>query len=117
MPFSASSEVPDIDGFEVSQRYHHFLRSGDEEALFQVVEHNAWDVVSMAALVALYGEPLTTLHDHDLVELARTLKRARAWDQARHVAELAVRRAGTPEAYRVRGEIAKSPRRPGAGAG
>ncbi len=62
----------------------------------------------MAALVGLYGEPLTTLHDHDLVGLAQTLRRARALDQAQIAADQAVFRAGSPEARRVRGEIAKA---------
>ena len=48
-----------------------------------VVEHNAWDVASMAALVGLYGEPFDLLHPGDLVGLARTLERARALDARR----------------------------------
>lgn len=99
---------PDIEGFEVCARYAHFLRSGDEEALRAVVDHNALDVVSMVALVALYGEPLTTLHDEDLIGLARVFARAKALDQARVAAERAVARAFDPEARRVRGEIAKA---------
>jgi hypothetical protein len=98
----------DIDGGDVAARYGHFLRTGDESALAAVVEHNAWDVVSMAALVGLYGEPLTTLHDEDLVGLARTLRRARALEAAQVAADRAVERGAGPEARRVRGEIAKA---------
>jgi uncharacterized protein len=98
----------DIDGGDVAARYSHFLRTGDEEALRAVVDHNAYDVVSMAALVGLYGEPLTTLHDEDLVGLARTFRRARALDQARVAAERAVELGAGPEALRVRGELAKA---------
>lgn len=98
----------DIDGGDVPARYGHFLRTGDEEALRAVVEHNAWDVVSMAALVGLYGEPLSTLHDEDLIGLARTLRRARAFEQAQAAADRAVLRGAGPEARRIRGQIAKA---------
>jgi len=99
---------PDIAGAEVAARYAHFLRSGDEEALRAVVDHNAFDVVSMAALVALYGEPLASLHNEDLIGLARVLARAKALDQAQQAADAAVARAFDPEALRVRGEVAKA---------
>lgn len=98
----------DIDGGDVAPRYFHFLRTGDESALRTVVDHNAWDVVSMAALVGLYGEPLGMLHRDDLPSLARTYHRARALDQAELAAEAAVSSGSGPEALRVRGEIAKA---------
>jgi hypothetical protein len=98
----------DIDGGEVAPRYGHFLRTGDETALSAVVEHNYWDVVSMAALVGLYGEPVGILHEEDLVGLARTLRRARALDRAQEVAEAAVVMGAGPEALRVRAQIAKA---------
>jgi uncharacterized protein YprB with RNaseH-like and TPR domain len=99
---------PDIAGIDIAPRYAHFLRSGDESALEQVVEHNAWDVVSMAALVGLYGEPFDLLHEQDLVGLARTLKRARAFDEAERAASVALERGAGPEARRAHGEIAKA---------
>jgi len=98
----------DIDGAEVPQRYAHYLRTGDAEGLSAVVEHNAWDVTSMAALVGLYGEPLDRLDPRDLAALALTLKRARALDAAHQAAEEAVARAGDPAALRARAEIAKA---------
>src|SRR5262249_1713060 len=98
----------DIDGGDVAPRYSHFLRTGDESALRCVIDHNAWDVVSMAALVGLYGEPLGTLHHDDLVGLAQTYRRARALDAAEAAADAAVSRGGGAEAHRVRGLIAKS---------
>jgi uncharacterized protein YprB with RNaseH-like and TPR domain len=98
----------DIDGADVAPRYAHFLRTGDESSLRCVVDHNAWDVVSMAALVGLYGEPLGMLHGEDLVGLARTYRRGRAFEQAEEAAEVAVRRGAGPEGLRVRGEIAKA---------
>ena len=99
---------PDIAGIDIAPRYAHFLRSGDESVLEQVVEHNAWDVVSMAALVGLYGEPFDLLHERDLVGLARTLKRARAFDEAERAASHALERGAGPEARRAHGEIAKA---------
>ena|ERR1041385_1302506 len=98
----------DIDGGDVAPRYGHFLRTGDESVLRAVMDHNAWDVVSMAALLGLYGEPVDGLHGQDLVGLARTYRRARAFEEAVKVADVAVRRGAGPEALRVRGEIAKA---------
>ena len=99
---------PDIDGGDIAARYSHFLRSGDEEALRGVVDHNALDVMSMAALMALYGEPLSTLHDRDLVGLARTFKRAGALERADQAAHAAVERGAGPDALRVLAQIAKA---------
>src|SRR5450432_550006 len=99
---------PDIAGVDIAPRYAHFLRTGDDSVLEQVVEHNAWDVVSMAALVGLYGEPFEMLHERDLLGLARTLKRARAFDQAERAATVALERGAGPEAHRAHGEIAKA---------
>jgi uncharacterized protein YprB with RNaseH-like and TPR domain len=99
---------PDIEGGEIPARYSHFLRTGDEDALAAVVEHNAWDVASMAALVGLYGEPFTMLHPEDLLGMARTLKRAGALSEADRAAETALERGAGPEALRVRGTIAKA---------
>lgn len=98
----------DIDGGDVAPRYAHFLRTGDESALAAVVQHNFWDVISMAALVGLYGEPVGVLHEGDLVGLARTFQRARALDAAQRVADVAVERGAGAEALRVRARIAKA---------
>jgi uncharacterized protein YprB with RNaseH-like and TPR domain len=98
----------DIPGAEIAPRYGHFLRTGDGEALRPVVDHNAWDVVSMAALVGLYGERMPDLHAGDLIGVARTLRRARAFEHALSVADVAVERGAGPEALRARGEIAKA---------
>jgi len=100
----------DVPSSEVSACYLHFLRTGDARALVGVVEHNAWDVVSMVALVGLYGEPLegTELDAVDLVGVARTLKRAGSVDRAYEVADAAHVRGGGLEAIRARAEIAKA---------
>lgn len=99
---------PDIAGIDIAPRYAHFLRTGDDSVLEQVIEHNAWDVVSMAALVALYGEPFELLHERDLLGLAHTLKRARAFDEAERAATAALERGAGPEARKAHGEIAKA---------
>lgn len=99
----------DVPSGEVSACYLHFLRTGDARALLGVVEHNAWDVVSMAALVGLYGEPLegTQLEAEDLVGVARTLVRAGEVDRAFAVADEAHARGAGNEGLRARAEIAK----------
>jgi uncharacterized protein len=97
----------DVDGGDVPARYAHFLRTGDEEALRQVVEHNAWDVVSMAALVGLYGEPFDLLHGDDLVGFAQTMKRAGALAVAERAADRALE-LGATRALKVRGDVHKA---------
>ncbi|MBX3181847.1 MAG: ribonuclease H-like domain-containing protein [Polyangiaceae bacterium] len=87
----------DVEGAEIAARYAHFLRSGDEGALTQVVQHNLWDVASMVALVGLYGEPLEALHPLDLVGAARTFQRGNNMAAAQAAAERALARgAGAP---------------------
>jgi uncharacterized protein len=98
----------DIDGAEAPGRYAHYLRTGDATPLEAVVEHNVWDVVSMAALVGLYGEPNLAFPDGDLTSLARTLHRARSLDRALAAAELAVARGGSLAARRARAQILKA---------
>jgi uncharacterized protein YprB with RNaseH-like and TPR domain len=99
----------DVESRDVSECYLHFLRTGDARGLLAVVEHNAWDVVTMASLVGVYGAPL---HDglaaEDLVGVARTMRRAGALDRASAVADAAVERSSNPESLRARAEIAKA---------
>jgi hypothetical protein len=97
----------DVDGGDVPARYAHFLRTGDEEALRQVVEHNAWDVVSMAALVGLYGEPFDLMHGEDLVGFAKTMMRAGALAVAERAADRALE-LGARSALKVRGDVHKA---------
>lgn len=110
------SRVDDVAGADVVACYAHFLRTGDAEALLGVVEHNERDVLSMIALVALYGEPLGGargatgggLSPEDLADAARTLRRAGAIGEALELAEAAVERGGGAVARRARGDIAKA---------
>jgi len=100
----------DVPSGEVCACYLHFLRTGDPRALMGVVDHNAWDVVSMAAMVALYGEPLegTQLEAADLVGVARTLKRAGEKEKAFEIADSAVQKGAGEAGTRARAEIAKA---------
>ena len=101
--------IDDVASGDVSACYLHFLRTGEAGALLGVIEHNAWDVVAMAAMVGLYGEPLHgELAVADVVGVARTLRRAGALDRARAAAEVAVEREATPESLRARADIAKA---------
>jgi uncharacterized protein YprB with RNaseH-like and TPR domain len=101
--------VDDVPSCEIPARYGHFLRSGDGAAIRAVCDHNLWDVVSMAALVATYasaidaldregneagdvGEP-ESLAGRDLVGVARTLHRAGDARRARIAATKAIDRA------------------------
>lgn len=98
----------DIDGSEVAAMYTHFLRHSDASGLAAVVSHNFWDVVSMVALVGLYGQRLPPLVARDLAGLARTLKRAGAISHAEQAAQAACEQGGGSDAWRVRAELAKS---------
>jgi uncharacterized protein YprB with RNaseH-like and TPR domain len=106
--------VDDVASGDVSACYLHFLWTGDARALLGVIEHNAWDVVAMVALVGLYGESLpaqSRLAAEDLAGLARTLRRAGALDRAMETAEAAVDRSdgdATHEPLRARADIAKA---------
>ncbi len=100
----------DVPSGEVSGRYLHFLRTGDEGALLGVVEHNAQDVITMAALVGVYGEPLeaSSLRPADLVGVAPTLRRAGDRERAFAVATLAKQRGAGAASLRARAEIARA---------
>jgi hypothetical protein len=100
----------DVPSGEVSACYLHFLRTGQTRSLLGVIEHNAWDVVAMAALVGLYGEPLegTQLAADDLAGVAKTLLRAGHRERAFEVASRAVDAGGGEVSLRARAEIAKA---------
>ncbi len=44
--------IGDVPGFEIPERYFHFVRSGDARPLAAVLEHNRLDLVSLAALTS-----------------------------------------------------------------
>jgi hypothetical protein len=100
--------VGDIDGALVAAAYCHYLRSGDDSGLGQVLEHNTLDVASMAALVGLYGQPVPDVDVRDLPSVSRTYRKAKALDRAKDVADLAVQRGGGGLALRARAEVQKA---------
>ncbi len=114
--------VGDVAGADIAAIYGHYLRSGDEDALAPVVEHNLLDVVSMVALVGLYGEPLEAwvsppdagvrrapgLVATDLAAAAKVVKRAGDLDRALAFAESSVRAGAGAFGRRVRGDLLKA---------
>lgn len=110
--------VGDIAGADIGAAYWHWLRTGRDETMRSVVDHNAWDVYAMAALLGLYGRPLAPalepgaargLHDF-LPQVAWTLQRAGASAEARDVADRAVAEQGSTLAHFTRARIAKAMR-------
>jgi uncharacterized protein len=112
--------VGDVAGGDIVATYAHFLRTGDDEALLGVVEHNGADVLTMVALVGLYGEPLgertegeidyapAALDGSDLAAAASVLRRAGAYEKADTLANASLSRGGGAQARRARGDIAKA---------
>lgn len=104
--------VDDVCGADIVAIYHHYVRARDLAALEPVVQHNRLDVVSMAALVSLYGEPLdtwaTSLHATDIAAASRVAKRAGDLDRALAFAEVSVERGGGADGHRARGDVARA---------
>jgi uncharacterized protein len=98
----------DIPGEEIGPLYSHFLRTGDRNALLPVALHNEWDVLTMVALVGLYGEPLGQMSGADLLGVAETLSRARDYEQAERAAEQAMNQGHAVEALALRARLNKS---------
>jgi uncharacterized protein len=98
----------DISGAEIAPRYHHFLRTQDPSGLVAVMEHNAWDVESMVALVGLYGAPVGLLHPEDLAQMGAALGRAKDTEWGLELAEKALAQGAGCEAERTRGLLHKA---------
>lgn len=101
----------DIPGAEIAPRYGHFLRTGDEDALRAVVDHNAWDVLSMVGLVALYGERLgsdelaSLEHADDWLGLAQTFGRAKSFERAQSATARALQSGVGPDGLRLSAKL------------
>jgi uncharacterized protein len=97
--------VGDVPGFEIPDRYFHFLRSGDARPLEPVLEHNRLDLVSLAAVtaraanMAIQGDGACR-DDAEALALGRIYERAQALDRA----ESCYRRAVLSDEADVRGE-------------
>jgi uncharacterized protein len=85
----------DVPGWAIPAIYFRYLRDGDPTGLSRVVEHNAHDLVALAALLARLAEGFRELRrtddprDHlSYAEVAaRAGDEARAWEFARAAAE------------------------------
>jgi uncharacterized protein len=98
-----------IESADVVGRYRAFLRTGEGALLDDVVVHNAADVMTLVALVALYDDPVASFCPADLVVLARTLSRAGAAAEALAVLEAASLRAGAgPDLLAARADAASA---------
>ena len=69
----------DIPGWEIPQRYFDWLSTRDPDLLVDILEHNRWDIVSMAALASLLtgvlsGREAHARHPGDLLAAARLLQ-------------------------------------------
>lgn len=98
----------DIHGADIAPRFAHFLRTGDAECLRPVVEHNAWDVLTMAALVGLYGEPEPALGAEDLAGYAGAVARGGAHELASNTVDRALEAGGGAAARRISARLAKA---------
>lgn len=103
----------DIDGFEIPDLYWSYLREGRAELLSPIIEHNANDVVALAALLAVLAERYAELHGEDdpRDQLARARVALRSSDLnraelfARAAAEGGGRRSDTVDAFELMGRV------------
>jgi uncharacterized protein YprB with RNaseH-like and TPR domain len=118
------TRVGDVAGEEVAACYFQWLRSSEPGELLPVVRHNALDVLSMVALVGLYGESLSgssldaraaqasarreQLHPDDIAGAARVLARAGELELAEAYVEASLSRGGGAAALSLRGDLAKA---------
>jgi hypothetical protein len=99
---------PDVSGAEVAARYAHFLASGDDGELDEVVRHNQHDVLSLVALTGLYGEPLERFDGEELAAAAGVLSRAGELERASAWAREAMRRGASAAGLRARAHVHKA---------
>jgi uncharacterized protein len=84
----------DVPSFEIPARYFHFLRTGDASGVAPVLEHNRYDLVSLAALMShalwLAGEgPEACREPAEQLALGQLYERAGDIPAARHAFEVA----------------------------
>ncbi len=84
--------VGDVDGGEIPELYWQFLRSGDGALLGPILEHNAHDVVALAAIMARLAAGFDGEGEHDpetRVGFAEVARRNRDPERALHFARAA----------------------------
>jgi len=77
----------DVPGFEIPSRYFHYVRSGDARPLQVVLEHNRFDIVSLAMLTARAAQlleegPAAAMTAREAFGLGRLYERAGLMDDA-----------------------------------
>ncbi len=85
----------DLPGSEVPQRYFSFLRTGREELLQDILDHNAQDIASLCVLLshmaALYEQPEQMSFSEDVYAMGRALEKEKHPERARRCYTLARR--------------------------
>jgi uncharacterized protein YprB with RNaseH-like and TPR domain len=86
----AFSRADDLPGHLVPQAWFDFVRRGAVQKVPAILEHNRWDLVSLARLAAvlarIYGEPGHA--DSDVLAVAKShLRRGREREALRHLTE------------------------------
>jgi uncharacterized protein YprB with RNaseH-like and TPR domain len=112
----------DIDGAEIPDRYWEYVRGDDGSRLAPVIEHNANDLIALAAILVVLVERYETLGaDHapeDRLGVAEVAQRAADPERAARYAEAAAEAGGpedvTADAWWLAAELA---RKRGAGDG
>ncbi len=87
----------DIDGAEIPEVYFDYLRGAEGSTLVPVIEHNAEDLVALAALLGTLGERIAAIRDEDdprdLLGFAQLSARAGDVDRALGFARATIRGA------------------------
>jgi uncharacterized protein len=96
----------DVPGFEIPERYFHFVRSGDASALEGVLEHNRRDLLSLAGLTSrlleiVRGGPDYADNAREALALGHVYARARAEERAITAFERAVTLAASSRSQRA----------------
>jgi uncharacterized protein YprB with RNaseH-like and TPR domain len=91
----------DVDGAEIPHLYWEFVRGAEASAICPVIEHNANDVIALAALLAVLGErwetPLPGHEPADRLGIARVALRYGDVERAAQFADAAARAGGSSD--------------------
>ena len=96
----------DVPGYEIPERYFHFVRSGDATPLAAVLEHNRRDLMSLAGLTSrlleiVRGGPDYAENAREALALGHVYARAHADERALSSFERAVTLAATSRSNRA----------------
>jgi hypothetical protein len=98
---------PDIHGSKIPMAYFDYLRTGRSHVLRSVFSHNAYDILSLAALTVLAadrvaGEPQALDDPRDVYSLGRVFDRGPERSRSIRHYEMALDSGGLPAELRVR---------------